>query len=409
MRDERRQAERDAFSLLLFSATLRPALFAPTTGAPSLLRAVSLSKSLEPVYDLATRVAKDADHLHGVRLDTSLFRAALTGTWDEEFASFVRRALDWHARADAKRNLFSRADKVWRDLLAPGGRLAELVGLLSEPDHEARSHVEAIRKQISEQKAFNDLVRRTDRRSRKGNPIQGRALKQIWNDVQPAIELSREWLSMMDIRPHASGFVAQRIVALRNDIRRLGATAGTAIEHATVSGPSAAALDATLKVATSAVNDLLQVFDPPAAIAESSLGANVIRSRDLLYVTDVDIDTSFNPVSTDQTRLFDRLLDTAAHADTMRGASTPGSNEVTSSARVSLSISSRPKKMTMWMSASCPLPAASTTVGGPYVPTCGVRRSTSSAPSAAVSFRPTIATKCRRHSLHCDKWPSLRP
>ncbi len=321
LRDERRQAERDAFSLLLFSATLRPALFAPTTGAPSLLRAVSLSKNLEPVYDLATRVAKAADHLHGVRLDTSIFRAALTGTWDEEFASLSRRARDWHARAGAKRNLFPRADKVWRDLLAPGGGcLAELVGLLSEPDEKARGQVEAIRKQIAEQKSFNDLVRRTDGQSRKGNPIQGRALKQIWNDVQPAIELSREWLSMMDVRPHASGFVAQRILALRNDIRPLGAGARTAVEHPTVNDPSAAPLGAALRVAASAVDDLLQVFDLPDAIAESSLAANLIRSRDLLYVSDVDVDTSLNPVSTDQTRLFDRLLNDAAHAETMRGA-----------------------------------------------------------------------------------------
>ena len=79
-------------SLLLFSATLRPALFAPTTGASALLRAVSLSSDdLKPVYGLATRVADHADRLRGVRLHASLFRSSQTGGWQEQFDTLTER------------------------------------------------------------------------------------------------------------------------------------------------------------------------------------------------------------------------------------------------------------------------------------------------------------------------------
>ena len=320
LRDERTQTERDAVSLLLFSATLRPALFAPATGAPSLLRAVSLSDALKPVYDLATRVAEHADRLLGVRLHASMFRSSQTGTWQEQFDALTGRVRAWHAGADSKRNIYGPATKVWRDLFGRDGLLAKLVRLISESDKSLRPDVEAIHEQISDQRTFTQLVHRADQKGPKRVPIQGRALKQMWNDVQPAVHLSGQWLSLMDTRPDTAGFITQRIDALHNDLERDGRRAVEALQGAANTAPSAAPLAATLARARDAVNELLQLFDRGAAFTESSLDANVLRSRDLLYVTDVDIDASFDPVSPDKISLLDRLLNAASHAGTMRGA-----------------------------------------------------------------------------------------
>ena len=142
----------------------------------------------------------------------------------------------------------------------------------------------------------------------------------MWNDVQPAVHLSGQWLSLMDTRPDTAGFISQRIDALHNDLERDGRRAVEALQGATNTAPSAAPLAATLARARNAVSELLQLFDRGAAFTESSLDANGLRSRDLLYVTDVDIDTSLDPVSRDKISLLDRLLNTASHADTMRGA-----------------------------------------------------------------------------------------
>ena len=320
LRDERPQPERDAVSLLLFSATLRPALFAPTTGAPSLLRAVSLSDTLNPVYDLATRVADHADRLLGVRLHASMLRSSETGTWQDQFEALAGRVREWQAGAVAKRNLYGPANTVWRDLFGRDGVLEKLVRLISDSDKSVRPDVEAIHEQISDQRTFNELVHRADRRGRKRNPIEGRALKQMWNDVQPAVHLSGQWLSLMDIRPDTAGFVNQRVDALHNDLKRIGRKAVETLDGAANTAAGGDALAATSTYARNAINELLQSFDRDATLTESSLDANVLRSRDLLYVKDVDIDAGFDPVSTDETQLLDRLLNTTAHADTMRRA-----------------------------------------------------------------------------------------
>ena len=319
-RDERRQTARDALHLLLFSATLRPALFAPTTGAQSLLRAVSLSDGLQPVYHLATRVGEHADRLLGVRLHASMFRSSQTGTWQQQYDALAVRVRAWHAGADSKRNIYGPATKVWRDLFARDGLLATLMKLISHADKSARPDVEAIHKQISDQKTFNQIVQRADRKGPKRNPIVGRALKQIWNDVQPAVEFSGQWLSLMDTRPETAGFIGERIEALRNDLQQHGRRAIDALHKAVSSSPNAVEFTATCPHAQKAVGELLQLSDRPPSLAESSLGANLILSRDLLYVADVEIDTALNPVATDVTRLLDLLRDTDAHADSMRTA-----------------------------------------------------------------------------------------
>ena len=313
--------ETDAVNLLLFSATLRPAVFAPSTGATSLLRKVSVSsEGLAPVYALAMNLADHADRLQGVRLDSSLFRAKGGGNWQELFGAFVMRVGEWRTRAESKRNLFARADRVWHDLLGDSGCLEELAALIQRDDETDRSRVETICGQIGDQREFNELVRRTDRKGRKGDPIQGRALKQLWNDVQPAREFGAEWLRMMDLKPNPSGYVSQRLEAYREDLGRYGDNAVKAIEVALASETSIA-LVASLKQARTAVDGLLQVRDSETDGRESEDSPDVVQSRNLVYVTALDLDTRFNPVGfEDARRLMALLLDGEAHADTSRAA-----------------------------------------------------------------------------------------
>ena len=309
--------DRDAVSLLLFSGALRPALLAPSTGAASLLRRLSFSEDLAPVYRLATSVADHADRLQGVRLDASLFRATLSGTWEEEYQSFVARARAWLERAASKRNLFRPADRVWRDLLE-SGCLAELTAIMTGDQDVDRTRVDTICEQIADKKAFNDLVRRTDRKGNRSDAIEGRALKQIWNDVQPAVRLGSEWLRLMDAKPNPSGFVGQRVDALRKDLDRYGRKAIAALDTARTDDTTGAR-GAAVKHARNAINGFLELFDSPASVPDD-LNPNVIQSRDLLFVTDLDLDAKFQPVQNDKVDLLSLLLNTTAHADTARAA-----------------------------------------------------------------------------------------
>ena len=313
--------DRVALNLLLFCATLRPALFAPYTGAAAMLRRIGMPETLTPVYQLAKAVADHADRLQGVRLDADLIGMTLRGGWRDEFMTFAARVVDWRDRAESQKIIFDRANRVWHDLFRETGCLAELAALMSKDDAAGTDRIEEIRKRIGDHRSLNDLVRQTDRKHRKGNPIQGRALKQLWDHVQPAIDLSSEWLRLMDAKPDSEVFITRRIEALRTELLTCGKEAIEATERAATTETTAASA-ATLKLARNTIDALLQVFEDDAAPVETvNEPPNVIRSRDLLYVTGLDLDIEYRPVAChDGADVLDLLLDRSSHAETLSDA-----------------------------------------------------------------------------------------
>ena len=305
-------------NLLLFNATLRPALFAPATGAAALLRQVRVSgHGLAPVYDLAKVVADHADRLRGVRLDASL--TALGDRWPEEFRSFGSRVRNWHEQARSKRNLYDRANRVWHDLL--NEPLRELVELITRNDEIGKNKVEAIRSEMADRKKFEALVKKTDRKNRKANPIQGRALKQLWNDVQPAVKFADEWFRLLDARPKQTGFVDRRIDALQKDVNKYGKETIAVINGTLKADDTSSAFAATLNQTLATAEQLVQVFDDSIPVRETDDKPEVVLSRDLLYVTNIDITHDFKPdTHRNAPSALDLLIDTADHAITARAA-----------------------------------------------------------------------------------------
>lgn len=306
--------DRDAISLLLLSAGLRPALFAPLTGAASLLRRISLSEDLAPVYELTKTLVKHTDRSQGIHLDIVTLRATLNDTWQREFDALAASAREWHAKAKSKRNLYAPANRVWQDLLS--GCLADLVSSISYDDTNQRERVDKIYKQINSKKAFKSLVQQTDRNSRKGE-IEGRAFKQIWNDVQPAVEMSEEWMNLMVAKPGPDSFIGEKITALYASLNNRGPGAIAALKKA-ISHEESSARTAALKCAHRAVDDLLQLFGDEDQIKIPDQKPNVILSRDLLYVTSVKLDMKLNPVLENAGDLLDILVAGNNHAENPR-------------------------------------------------------------------------------------------
>jgi len=312
--------ERDAVNVLLFCASLRPALFAPSTGAASLLDRVTFMDGLTPIKELARTVTQQGEWLRqrGVRHSASTFKVTPTGTWREAFDSLVKRVGDWQRRAKAKRHVFSGADRVWHALLRDKGCLKEICELVSQDEDASKNRVEEICRQISDRKLFYDLVRRTDR-GRKINPIEGLALKQLWNDVQPAREFGAEWQRLMDVKPPPAGFVGQRITAFRDGLGRCSSDAADAIENA-LNSENPEALLATLRQARTAVSELREILDGENPSGDSIEHPDAIQSRDLAFVTELDLDPRFNPRCLDDRQLLTMLMNNEAHADSLRTA-----------------------------------------------------------------------------------------
>ena len=310
----------DSFHLLLFSATLRPALIVPATGAPSLLRQVNLPDSLTPVCDLAVAVAEHAERLQHVRLDVSLFGQF---DWSEQMGGVRARTRDWLGKAKNQRILYGPAHRVWLNWLGEAGCLGKLAALILDPDSGGKREIEENLDQLTERKSFDNLVEETDKRirSRKRGSIEGRARPQLEQHVGPLIDLAAEWLRLMDAAPDArTNFVDRNLKSLRRTVDDLGGRARQAIDGIVESDVPKLFSSALTRARTS-VDALRRLFEDHDSVAFRSEDPDALVIDDLLYVTAVDVGVNGRPVvNPDGVDTLALLADVASHAETLRAA-----------------------------------------------------------------------------------------
>ena len=191
------QATRDALNLLLFSASLRPALFASQQGGCiPLLRRVELSGDLTPIYRLANAVANHAGKLQGVRLDVTTLSAILDeSVWRDRVEKHIEDVARWRSSAGAATFLFAPASHVWKQWLSGRGILSELALHIStdQPTHAPR--VKEIVNLLTNRKSISDLVENTYRQNlgRRRGSITGRALSQFEGRLTNPVNLAKDW------------------------------------------------------------------------------------------------------------------------------------------------------------------------------------------------------------------------
>lgn len=321
----------DALNLLLFGSTLAPALFAPATGAPSLLRRIHTTEPLSAVYTLAIRIAEYADRLHGTPLDISLLRSALgTASHEKQLAEMGRRIREWSVAVKAKTNPLPRASQVLTGLLT-NGCLADLTEAVASGRPGDRSRVERILEELGASRApassdvvpreFEALVHHSDRRTG-ARPINEKALRQLWKHVHPAIEHAHEWLRLV-ARPtgERKGYLRDLIVSLRQDLEEESDRALSAISGVEESASDAPDLTAGLSCARAAISVLRNIFDRRSPSAAPPPKPEIVRYGDLALVTALDLGADLCPRTPfDRGAVLKVLLDREGHAATRSAA-----------------------------------------------------------------------------------------
>ena len=325
-REDREIEIQHSLQLLLFCATVRPALIVPATGAAALLRRVNLPDPLAPVCDLATAVAERAERLQRIRLDVSLFGAAFSQSgWSERMEGLRARTQDWLGRARNQRILYGPAHRVWKHWLGESSRLRTLAGLITEadPGNRPAAKVEEICEELRAPKSFRELVEDTDSaiRTLKRGSIEGRALPALQQHVQPLLGLADEWLRLVAVKPDPKmNFVERNLDALRRTVVDSGGHAAEAIEKAAttaVAGP----FGSTLKRATMTVSALGRLFKDTHKSDIRYEDPDHILTRDLLYVTAADVDVRGRLAAVrDGADMLSVLSHSVNHVDTMRAA-----------------------------------------------------------------------------------------
>ncbi len=313
----------DSLNLLLFCATARPALVAPATGATALLRATRPLSPLSAVYELAKTVADHGETLgHNVRFDATLITTVLNQEgWLQDIQTLRGRAHDWLSKAAKQRIIFTPAHRVWMLLLRESECLGKLARLVAEAEPAQRNMVEHLRQRANDEQSFADLVRTADRdiRGRTRYGIEGKALRQLRRHAKPLLDLSANWLRLVEARSDSTDFVQRKIVSLCQDVRSLGGSAAEEIERLARSTTSIP-LGVSLALAKQTIESLQQLFEPGVTTTTPFVtNQDTLLSHDLLFVPRLVLDPQYNP---DDRRpdVLAMLANVSDHASTMSGA-----------------------------------------------------------------------------------------
>ena len=315
---------RDALQLTLLCATLRPALFAPRSGAAALLRRVRLSDPLRPVEELAAAVGAHAQRMRGAGLDAALLDAALSPSmWSQRFEDFTVRVRDWRKRAVNRSDPYRPAQRVWTRWLRAEGGIAELIARISKADAEDRERVRELCEALADRERFASLLPSGDARLRggsgRGGQVTGRTLERLRARVRPALGLAGEWLRLMDAKSNHP--LRTSLGALRQDLDLHGFGARAALDMAARSEPSAP-LAAALAHSRRSLDALLRLFAGAETEAEafrSEADPVALLSRDLLCASDLALDEEWRPAG-DPDAALARLLDRGSHAPDLGSA-----------------------------------------------------------------------------------------
>ena len=313
----------DALNLLLFSAALRPAIFAPQTGALRILKEVKVLDKLAPVSELARGIVDKVRRFYNVPLDVMRLQAALNKTFlENQFKDHVTRVDAWREEARAQRIMFAPAHEVWRRWQLKGEILHDLAELLSNAEEKNRTRIQELQNQLKEQREFQNLVRDTDRNKigrQTGRNIEARALEQLKNHLKPILDLSQEWLALIELKPDQKKFVERAVEELRTVVIQHRDSALAAIEQVQSEHPPLP-LASALAISHKTIKALTRLFEASedTDTSDYTKKSAAILSQDLLYVTALDISREYElVVDQDPNSAVDHLNDLDTHVSTL--------------------------------------------------------------------------------------------
>ncbi len=195
------------YALMVVAATLRPALLAPSTGAPIVLKNVPHLSGLPTFHRYCQVVADYGQHQQPLDMIALRFvndRAA----WQHEISALCQQVNDWISQAKSKTIRYAQANAIWRRWQKGDGVISRLLTPVCKNSRDQVADVRATIEQLSDQTRFRQLIQHTDRVElgrRKGDDILGAALMQLQMHTEQAIDYARQWVRLQECRPDGRG------------------------------------------------------------------------------------------------------------------------------------------------------------------------------------------------------------
>lgn len=192
-----------AIAFLWTAAALQPALLAPSSGAPAILRALQLPAELNQLAAYCRIIAEYGDKLQPLD-PTRLKKGKDQATWQAEVDALQQAVELWWSRAPRLALAYAPAARVWGKWLEPKGLVHSLLFPVRQNELSKLPTTKGAVKQLSDDAQLKREVEHTDRKvlgRRLGDDITGRAFDQLRLYVREAVGFARRWIELQESAP----------------------------------------------------------------------------------------------------------------------------------------------------------------------------------------------------------------
>lgn len=282
-----------AVNLLLASATLRPMIIAPNTGAGTIAAYLHQDGRYPALYALVQQLRELSPLLMGFRIEPAVLRQARgEAAIRADLQALQHTAEDWlRVQAPAYTIKFAAATGVWRQWLRAGGQIDNLVAPVV---HNRVADVERVREQMaamSDHDHVQRLIRDTDRKTlnrRRGEDIHAGALDHLLRCVDEALRLPRQWISLVDLLGRHGDRLREVLEQVHTNLRESRRAVEDELLRAADHDPWGL-IQAGQAQALSAMRAVLALFDSTTDLPVTEPSAADVVGRPLLLIPDLPV------------------------------------------------------------------------------------------------------------------------
>jgi hypothetical protein len=280
-----------AMRFLLLASALRPALLAPGTGAGGILQSLRLKEGLSGLYRYSQTVADYGNRSGGLdpvaitRLRDRVAREAADKTLMSNVDLWLKHAMHLGI-------IYAPARSIWRQWISPNGLIHSFLHPIRSGDSHAIDFVRKESGRLLDETQFRHEFESTNRElaGRRAVEVVGKAMMQIRQHTQEAIQLAQQWVTLQENQPNqANRYFQDQANQLRQDLSGLQSQVMEEVRQFSIEN-SSVMIGAGATYCSSALQEIDELFNPTNTFGVSEPPSKYILNADLLKVQGLSLD-----------------------------------------------------------------------------------------------------------------------
>ena len=302
---ESKEAGYDAgIRLLVMAGALRPSLFAPHTGAHTVLKSHAPLSGLDAFFSIGQAIEKFAEQGLPIITD-SLTDVKDDQQWQEELDSLIADATEWLERAPKMRMKYRPLERIWQGFVTDGKWVHNFVSPVVKNDESKIKDVLVMIQQCGSKRRIKDQVEnQVDR-------IVNRKLKcgldPLERGVQEAINFASRWVKLYKRRPRQSqDYRTGLIKTLREEIQQHIDIAKDELNTFAERRENFKPILAGVAISRHVLDAITEIFNGEPSLPESN--ERFLLSTELLKIPNLELTEEWMPTEEALDNLGDYLV-----------------------------------------------------------------------------------------------------